>query len=405
MTSSILNRLLFASPKPFLLALIVFGTQEASAQIYTKTQDFSGSAPTPSTYVTLSTAASATNSGSAGYFTTNFTQPGFGAFGSSDQNASATPNIIPVVFATETFQAGSTGNKVTFQLGQRGQFGFDNNNSVRVSVSLNGGAPVTALTILGPNSNAAPTFDIGVGSSASGSYATPNTVTQGTIATNQNPSAGSIANFTVNLPNFAARTTVDVTITITTARKSIVLIDNVTISSSEPLPVELTRFNAAANGQGVTVEWATASEKNNDRFEVQRSTTGEAFETIGTVKGQGSTSSAHEYIFVDSHPLSGLSYYRLRQVDTDGTTAYSPVVTVQRTPEATAYPNPSAGSITLPVSSGAIRYRVLNNVGQTLLSGQAAGNEQLDISRLPKGPFFLELTTATGRRTQRLLRE
>ena len=78
---------------------------------------------------------------------------------------------------------------------------------------------------------------------------------------------------------------------------------------------------------------------------------------------------------------------------------------VRRTTEAAAYPNPAAGSITLPASNGAIRYRVLNNVGQTLLSGQAAGNEHLDISSLPKGTFFLELTTATSRRTQRLLRE
>ena len=172
-----------------------------------------------------------------------------------------------------------------------------------------------------------------------------------------------------------------------------------------PLPVELTRFEAQAKGQSVNVSWATASEKNNDHFDVQRSATGEGFATIGTVKGQGNSSSAHEYAFTDGHPLAGQAYYRLRQVDADGSTSYSPVVAVQRTTEATAYPNPTAGSITLPASSGPIRYRVLNSVGQTLLSGQAAGTEKLDLSSLPKGTFFLELTTASGRRTQRLLRE
>ncbi|WP_345126181.1 T9SS type A sorting domain-containing protein [Hymenobacter antarcticus] len=355
--------------------------------------------------MTSSTAASATNSGAAGYFTPNFTQPGFGAFGVSDQNASTTANVIPVVFADQVFQAGSTGNEVTFQLGQEGQFGFDNNNSVRVGVSLNGGAPVTALTILGPNSNAAPKFAIGQGASASGSYATPNTVTQGTIATSQNPNAGSIANFTVNLPNFTTRTTVGVTITISAARRSIVLISNVIISSDSPLPVELTRFAATAKGQGVTVDWATASEKNSDRFEVQRSATGEAFETVGTVKGQGNTSSTHAYTLVDSRPLAGRSYYRLRQVDTDGTTAYSPVVAVQLRAELAVYPNPSAGIVTLPAALGDVRYRLLNTIGQTLLSGQATGNDQLDLSKLAKGTFFLELTGEAGRTTQRLVRE
>ena len=408
MTISILSRVFSASPKPLFFALAVFGASEASAQIFTKTQDFSGAAATPSTYVTPTTAANATNSGAAGYFTTGFTQPGFGAFGASDQNASATPNVIPVVFATQTFQGGSTGNTLTFQLGQKGSFGFDNNNSVQVNVSLNGGAAVTALTILGPNSNGAPQFGIGVGASATGSYASPATVTQGSIATSQNPSAGSIANFTVNLPDFPAgpaRTTVDVTIIVTASRKSIVLIDNVTISSASPLPVELTRFEAAAKGPAVGLSWATASEKNSAYFDVQRSASGEGYETIGRVAAQGSSSSLRAYEFLDARPLAGLAYYRLRQVDADGTTAYSPVATARRSPDAAIYPNPTADAVRLPAGLGAVRYRVLNGLGQVLTSGQATGGDRLDLRTLPKGTFFLELTDAAGRRVQRLVRE
>ena len=202
-------------------------------------------------------------------------------------------------------------------------------------------------------------------------------------------------------------TKVAVRIIISTSDKSQILISNVSLTTGDksPLPVELTRFDATAKGQSVNVSWATASEKNNDHFDIQRSATGEGFATIGTVKGQGNSSSAHEYAFTDGHPQAGQAYYRLRQVDADGSTSYSPIVAVQRTTEAAAYPNPTAGSITLPASSDPIRYRVLNSVGQTLLSGQAAGSEKLDLSSLPKGTFFLELTTATGRRTQRLMRE
>ncbi|WP_210518523.1 T9SS type A sorting domain-containing protein [Hymenobacter terricola] len=183
--------------------------------------------------------------------------------------------------------------------------------------------------------------------------------------------------------------------------------DNVTISSGSPLPVELTRFDAAAKGAGVNLTWATATEKSNDHFDVQRSATGGVFQTIGSVQGQGNTTNAHEYAFVDSRPLAGLSYYRLRQVDTDGTSAYSPVATVQTKlgGEVAAYPNPSAGTVTLPASTGPVRYRVFNALGQTLLSGQAAGEAQLDVSKLTKGTFYLELTTEAGHTTQRLMRE
>ena len=399
MTNSIHNRPFTASLTILALALAAFGTQQASAQILTKTQDFSGAAPTPSTYVTATTAASATNAASAGYFTTGFAQPGFGAFGAADNNASATPNTIPVVFDTQVFQEGSTGNKITFQLGQNGQFGYDNNNIVTADISLNGAAAVRVLTVNGTTvNNAAVSFNIGTGGTFTNSYTTPATVVESNTNT--------IGNFTINLPSFAARTAVGLTIAITAAKKSTVLIDNVVISSSKPLPVELTRFDAAAKGAGVALSWATASEKNSAYFDVQRSATGEGYETIGRVAAQGSSSSLREYSFTDARPLAGLAYYRLRQVDADGATAYSPVATARRGTETmTIYPNPTTDAVTLPASLGPVHYRVLNALGQTLSSGQAAGSNRLDLSTLPKGTFFLELTDAAGRHVQRLVRE
>jgi hypothetical protein len=174
-----------------------------------------------------------------------------------------------------------------------------------------------------------------------------------------------------------------------------------------PLPVDLTRFTATGKANGIALDWATATEKNNDRFEVQRSANGETFQTIGTVKGQGNSSSARSYSFTDSRPLAGLAYYRLRQVDTDGKASFSPVVNATWMDEKAfaVYPNPSAGFITLPGTLGAVQYRVFNVVGQTVLSGQAAGNDRLDFTTLKKGTFFLELTSEAGRSTQRLVRE
>ena len=193
------------------------------------------------------------------------------------------------------------------------------------------------------------------------------------------------------------------------SNKSQILISNVTLTTgnNSPLPVELTRFDATAKGQSVNLAWATASEKNSDRFEIQRSATGGEYTTIGTVKGQGSTTTAHNYSFVDSRPLAGTSYYRLRQVDSDGTTAFSPVAAVQTETSTMVafYPNPSSDQLILPAGVGTVQYRVFNALGQTLLSGKATDNDRLDITSLPKGPFFLELRGATGHHTQRLMRE
>ena len=388
--------------------VLLCGSFGASAQIYSKTQDFSGTAVTPSSYVTATTAASGTNAATAGYFSTDFVQGGFGAFGAEDNNASITPNTIPVVFATQVFQANSTGNKLTFQLGQRavnGNNGFDDHNFVTVNISLNGGAAVTALTVDGLAGNGI-SFNIGTGSTGTSSYASPVTITEGGVGP-QNPTGGAVGTFTVTLPNFTDRTTVAATITITAAKKSTVLIDNVTISSSAPLPVELTRFEATAKGTGVSLTWATASEKNNDRFEVQRSATGEAFQTVGTVKGQGNSTAPHAYAFFDAKPLAGLSYYRLRQVDLDGTESFSPVRAVPAAGrlDALVFPNPSAGSVTLPAGLGPVQYRILNTLGQSVCSGQAQGNDRLDLTTLTPGTFFLELTGEAGRNTQRLVRQ
>ena len=95
------------------------------------------------------------------------------------------------------------------------------------------------------------------------------------------------------------------------------------------LPVELTRFAAAVTPKRtVALTWATATEKNADRFEVQRSRDGRAYAAIGSVAAQGTTTTVHEYAFEDGKPLTGSSYYRLRQIDLDGAEYFSGEVAV-----------------------------------------------------------------------------
>lgn len=354
-----------------------------------------------------------TSSGNGGYFNPDGIAGSVGAYGVAKTNNGADVVTTTLTFATQTFAVSSgtttNANKLTFQLANPIST-FSDGSKVDVFINVNGVGFSTSpqLSIQGPG----PTFKFTspATSTSSYSYTYSNTPTT-TLATMTAGASGYINMITVNLPSSTtSKTRVQVKIGLSAGTKgsqNTVLITNVTMSSgnSSPLPVELTYFDATAQANAVSLSWATAQEKNSDHFDVQRSASSEAFQTIGTVQGQGTSASAHDYRFSDSRPLAGRSYYRLRQIDSDGTSTFSPVATVQIQTNIAVYPNPSAGTIQLPATSGIVRYRVLNALGQSLLSGQAAGSDQLNLTALPKGVFFLELTSETGRNTQRLIHE
>ncbi|MBT1710424.1 hypothetical protein KK062_19425 [Fulvivirgaceae bacterium PWU5] len=114
---------------------------------------------------------------------------------------------------------------------------------------------------------------------------------------------------------------------------------------NSPLPVVLTyfRFGAIKPGQ-IPLQWATTLEKNFDHFEVERAAEALNFTTIATVAGEGNEHKGGVYTFVDNAPLGGWNYYRLKQVDLDGTVVYSDVIRTRETESSSSnvslYPNP-----------------------------------------------------------------
>ncbi|TAL57518.1 MAG: T9SS type A sorting domain-containing protein [Bacteroidetes bacterium] len=122
-----------------------------------------------------------------------------------------------------------------------------------------------------------------------------------------------------------------------------------------PLPVELLYFDANRNGNSVEVTWSTASEFNSDYFVIQRSKDGITFEDVVLVDAAGNSSVIKNYFSEDYDPYSGVSYYRLRQVDNDGKFAFSNIVAVNFDPEGgiTVYPNPTFGPFNVKLDAKA----------------------------------------------------
>lgn len=184
--------------------------------------------------------------------------------------------------------------------------------------------------------------------------------------------------------------------------------DRITLSYDDILPVELTSFVVAEEGNAARLIWGTASETNNAGFEVQRrvSTDG-AFKAIGFVDGAGTTTAPQAYRFTDDTLPFGDApiTYRLRQVDFDGTTAYSPEVEFRRASPMRLvlhgnYPNPFRGQTLIRYElpqAGFVRMEVFNTLGQRVArlveQNQPAGRNEVafETHGLPSGVYFVRM--------------
>jgi len=100
-------------------------------------------------------------------------------------------------------------------------------------------------------------------------------------------------------------------------------------TANNPLPIELLSFDGRYNGESVDLEWTTQTEINNDYFTIERSANGKEFYPISEVEGAGNSVEALRYAIQDLEPIEGVSYYRLKQTDYDGTYTYSEMVAIE----------------------------------------------------------------------------
>ncbi len=175
------------------------------------------------------------------------------------------------------------------------------------------------------------------------------------------------------------------------------------------LPVELLHFSASEENLTVRLQWTTASELNNAGFHVERAAEGVDFDVIGEVEGMGTAQSSTSYYFVDRQPLPGVSYYRLRQTDLDGTATWSAVVAVQIDDIGpVAYPNPVHGVLTIQCGSGEVdqRVEVFDGQGRSVLLHILPGRRlMVDMSPLPAGCYRVRISNALKAKTLAVIKE
>ncbi len=174
------------------------------------------------------------------------------------------------------------------------------------------------------------------------------------------------------------------------------------------LSVDLLTFTGKTNQRGVDLTWTTASEKNNAGFEVERSTDGKTFETIGFVGGKGTTMAKSTYHLRDESLLVTNTYFRLQQIDTDGSKVSSNVISLEPTAEAgqhQVYPNPAKNTLTIALDQNVQRskqtntladFQIFNTLGQTVLQGALhyeSAAQNVDISALAQGMYIVQIGT------------
>ncbi|MFN5181975.1 MAG: T9SS type A sorting domain-containing protein [Bacteroidota bacterium] len=194
-----------------------------------------------------------------------------------------------------------------------------------------------------------------------------------------------------------------------------------TVSGSNivPLPIELLSFDAILQSHDkVELRWVTSSELNNNFFTVQRTEDGLEFEDIGSLPSaavNGNSSTNLNYTLFDNNPLPGVSYYRLKQTDLNGTSSYSAIrkITIEPSDELdlTIQPNPSDVENTPYLhfrgkSNEKVNVEIINLSGRVLsikeINLSEKGEATINLKHnLPAGVYFISVTTPSGNKVTR----
>ncbi len=168
-----------------------------------------------------------------------------------------------------------------------------------------------------------------------------------------------------------------------------------------PIPVELMSFEGKIKDKTNHLFWATASERSNAYFDVERSFDGQLFQKIGQIKGNGTTAARHDYTFDDLNFNGITAYYRLNQVDFDGKSTLSTVISLQNNREnrVKIFPNPvgTEGSLLQVEADGKKEILLQDVAGKTLFTALLNARElRIPTAQLSSGLYFISVKMPSG---------
>lgn len=185
-----------------------------------------------------------------------------------------------------------------------------------------------------------------------------------------------------------------------------------TLEGSPALPVKLTAFRAETKNNTVKLSWTTAQELDNKGFEILRSTDGKNFVKIGWVDGHGTTNAPQQYTFTDAAPAAGKNFYRLRQLDIDGNSAFSDIAAAStgKVLKLTLSPNPVENVLYIEYDEKNISsLRILDMQGRQVWRNEGQRSSSLitvPVQQLTKGMYLLEALDKQGnRQTEKFLKK
>lgn len=217
-------------------------------------------------------------------------------------------------------------------------------------------------------------------------------------------------------PIVGTGTTLDLRITISNldAGDEDIAFDNITIEGDTPTPITLASFTAKPmDSEAVSLDWITSSEENNEYFSIEHSTNGRDFIAIDEVEGALNSTEMRYYNYMHKEATKGLNYYRLRQVDTDGTFSFSPIEVVNIAADIAIEVRPTIaeGTITMSIAKAFDKESTIEiyNVLGSLVSAEvlARGDVQktLNVNDLQSGHYFIRLTDGLNTQTTRFIKK
>jgi hypothetical protein len=179
-----------------------------------------------------------------------------------------------------------------------------------------------------------------------------------------------------------------------------------------PMPVTLVDFSGNTTSGNTNLSWTTSTELNAKEYEVQRSSNGDDFTTIGTVGAKGNTYTETTYQYTDYHVGSGTHLYRLKMIDQNESFKFSKTLqfTIESRVDVQVIGNPFTNSIklVLPDHKGTATVRLFDAVGKLVLTHSTAQSTTVDLPvnpQLPKGLYILETIVNNQRYMHKLIKE